>query len=502
MAGARARQTRGRALARARRPTRTNALRAHPRPSSSRPGRRRPRSPARRRPRSCSQAPRSADGPVVVLDFEGHRKGGGGSRGARIRRPRGHARCARRRRRSALSRTPPWPRWRCGGWHSSASGSSRAIACSRSRRTPCTSSALRRLAPVLETRAVVHASPHTPVDGIVSELRARSIPVRAVGDARAPRLVEDAIPTVMRPRWRSDAHVAQRVGAALRTACTRNGRLRVLPRHAACPRVAASRARRASRLDPDARRRAPRRRGSGCRRTPSERPVPAILEYIPYRKGDARCRARRAAPPLLRGSRLRLRARRSARQRRLRGHPAATSTCRRSRTTPRRCSPGSREQPWCTGARRHDRDLLGRLQRAAGRGAAAAAARRRDQPLLDRRPLRRRRPLHGRLRARRGHAARGRRRCSPTTRARRTRRSSATRLARDVARAAASETPPLRRGLARPPAPRRVLEARLGLRGLRGDRRARSTWSAAGPTATRNAIPRFLAGLRRRRARG
>ena len=46
---------------------------------------------------------------------------------------------------------------------------------------------------VLETRAVVHASPHTPVDGIVSELRARSIPVRAVGDARAPRLVEDAI---------------------------------------------------------------------------------------------------------------------------------------------------------------------------------------------------------------------------------------------------------------------------------------------------------------------
>jgi hypothetical protein len=46
---------------------------------------------------------------------------------------------------------------------------------------------------VLESRAVVHASPHAPADAIVDELRARSIAVRAVGDARAPRLVEDAI---------------------------------------------------------------------------------------------------------------------------------------------------------------------------------------------------------------------------------------------------------------------------------------------------------------------
>ncbi|MDX6631000.1 MAG: hypothetical protein QOH00_3246, partial [Gaiellales bacterium] len=46
---------------------------------------------------------------------------------------------------------------------------------------------------VLEARAVVHATPHTPADGIVHELRAHSIPVRAIGDARAPRLVEDAI---------------------------------------------------------------------------------------------------------------------------------------------------------------------------------------------------------------------------------------------------------------------------------------------------------------------
>ncbi len=46
---------------------------------------------------------------------------------------------------------------------------------------------------VLPARAVVHASPHTPADALVEELRARSIPVRAIGDARAPRLVEDAI---------------------------------------------------------------------------------------------------------------------------------------------------------------------------------------------------------------------------------------------------------------------------------------------------------------------
>ena len=52
----------------------------------------------------------------------------------------------------------------------------------------------------------------------------------------------------------------------------------------------------------------------------------------------------------------------------------------------------------------------------------------------------------------------------------------------------------LRRGVARAPAARRLLEARLGLRGLRRPSRAPCTWSAAGPTATRNAILRLLAG--------
>jgi 2,4-dienoyl-CoA reductase-like NADH-dependent reductase (Old Yellow Enzyme family) len=46
---------------------------------------------------------------------------------------------------------------------------------------------------LVQAGAVVHAAPHTPADGIVADLRARSIPLRAIGDARAPRLVEDAI---------------------------------------------------------------------------------------------------------------------------------------------------------------------------------------------------------------------------------------------------------------------------------------------------------------------
>ena len=46
---------------------------------------------------------------------------------------------------------------------------------------------------VVPASAVVHASPHTPADGLVADLRARSIPLRVIGDARAPRLVEDAI---------------------------------------------------------------------------------------------------------------------------------------------------------------------------------------------------------------------------------------------------------------------------------------------------------------------
>ena len=48
---------------------------------------------------------------------------------------------------------------------------------------------------------------------------------------------------------------------------------------------------------------------------------------------------------------------------------------------------------------RHDRQLLGRVQRAPDRGAPAAGARGDRHVLLDRRPLRRRHALHGRMRS-------------------------------------------------------------------------------------------------------
>ena len=62
----------------------------------------------------------------------------------------------------------------------------------------------------------------------------------------------------------------------------------------------------------------------------------------------------------------------------------------------------------------------------------------------------------------------GRRPCSPTTRGRPTRRSSASAGA-SMWLERLREHAALRRGLARAPAPRRVLEAGLGLRGLRRD---------------------------------
>jgi hypothetical protein len=45
----------------------------------------------------------------------------------------------------------------------------------------------------LAASVVVHAGRHRPVDGLVGALRVRGIATRAVGDARVPRLVEDAI---------------------------------------------------------------------------------------------------------------------------------------------------------------------------------------------------------------------------------------------------------------------------------------------------------------------
>jgi len=45
----------------------------------------------------------------------------------------------------------------------------------------------------LEVAAVVHAGRHRPVDALAGALRDRGISAVAVGDARVPRLVEDAV---------------------------------------------------------------------------------------------------------------------------------------------------------------------------------------------------------------------------------------------------------------------------------------------------------------------
>ena len=150
-------------------------------------------------------------------------------------------------------------------------------------------------------------------------------------------------------------------------------------------------------------------------------------------------------------------------------------------------------QPWCSPARV---GMIGnswaRLQRAPGRGAPAAGPRRRSS-----RPAP---PTTATPTTCTTWAAACSRTCS--TGARRSRRCSRLppdpalvgdrwrEMWRDAHRRAAAR---LVDDLAPPPAPRCVLEARLGQRGLRARSSARSSPSAAGSTATRNAIPRLLA---------
>ncbi len=104
-----------------------------------------------------------------------------------------------------------------------------------------------------------------------------------------------------------------------------------------------------------------------------QNPVPAILEYLPYRKRDGTAERDELDAPLLRRPRLRLRAGRHARQRRLR-RPAARRVPEQEQDDALEVIAWLAAQPWCTGSGRHDRHLLGRLQRAAGRRAPAARA--------------------------------------------------------------------------------------------------------------------------------
>ena len=246
----------------------------------------------------------------------------------------------------------------------------------------------------------------------------------------------------------------------------------------------------------------------GCRlaariwlpRDAEPRPVPAILEYIPYRKRDFTAAARRADPPLVRRRTATPRPRRHPRHRRFRRRAAPTSTCRRSRTTASRSiawiarSPGAPARSACS----------------ASPGAASTRCRSRAlRPpalkaivtrLLDRRPLRRRRALHGRLPAQR-HAVVG----APILHA-----SSAAppdpaivgeRWRDDVARAARRRSSRSSTTWLAAPAARRLLEARLGLRGLRRDRLRRLRRRRLGRRLLATRSSAAAGGPARRRAR-
>jgi len=134
-----------------------------------------------------------ADGPVVVLDFEGHRKGGGvaetlAAAGREVTLVAlGPAALSA----LAHSSVGMLALRRLAGLGAGLVEGHRLVAIERDEVQ------LARVydgAPLaLPAGAVVHASPHTPADGLVRELRERALEVHAIGDARAPRLVEDAI---------------------------------------------------------------------------------------------------------------------------------------------------------------------------------------------------------------------------------------------------------------------------------------------------------------------
>ncbi len=210
-------------------------------------------------------------------------------------------------------------------------------------------------------------------------------------------------------------------------------------------------------------------------------PVPAILEFIPYRQRDLTAVRDSIHHPYLAGhgyAGVRVDLRGSGDS-----EGVLTDEYLEQELSRRRGGAGlARRAAVVQRAHRDDGHLLGRVQRPAGRRAPPAEPACRRHRLLHRRPLRRRRALHGRLPADRqpvvgvddvrlqllpARPGRGRRA-----------------LAGDVARAAARQRA-LAGGVAAPPASRRLLAARLDLRGLRRRSRARCSPSAAGPTATR-----------------
>ena len=160
---------------------------------------------------------------------------------------------------------------------------------------------------------------------------------------------------------------------------------------------------------------------------------------------------------------------------------------------PSRCFAWLAAQPWCTGRGRHRRQVVGRLNGAADRCAAAARARRRDLGWAstdDR--YGDRHPLHRRRAARVPGSGPGHRRCWPTTRARRTPCSWATAGARCGSSGSTRRRPSCTGGSRISAGTTSGSTARCA-RTTRISR-CRSTWSAAGQDGYTDAIFRFMEG--------
>ena len=210
-------------------------------------------------------------------------------------------------------------------------------------------------------------------------------------------------------------------------------------------------------------------------------PVPALLEYIPYRKNDATAERDAAIHPYFAGH----------------GYASVRVDMRGSGDSdgilhdeylPLEQEDGVEViawlagQPWCTGAV----GMFGKswggfnaLQVAALRPPALKAI---VTVVLDRRPLRRRRPLHRRLRARRGHALLGLDDARATTRGHPTRPSSASAGASSGSSGWSGRRPSSRPGSRTSAATSSGSRARCARTTPRSS--APSTWSAAGPTPT------------------
>ena len=99
-------------------------------------------------------------------------------------------------------------------------------------------------------------------------------------------------------------------------------------------------------------------------------PVPALLEYLPYRKRDGTHERDALTHPYLAGHGYAARARRHPRQRRIRGRACPTSTASRSWTMRCEVIAWLASQPWCSGAVGMFGISWGGFNALAGRGAA------------------------------------------------------------------------------------------------------------------------------------